>query len=406
MLGATLIGFFVGGKSLGMVASTAYSSIDVFTFLAVPGFIYAGDLMLHGRIAEVILNEVNKLGGKIKSILGSFAVILSMLFGTILGSSTATVGLVGGMLIPKMTVHGYKKEESAALISAAGILGILIPPSIPGIMYATTAGQSIIDVWLSTITSALLLGPLFILVNVLRCRNKLIVHETDTAFIQSNQSKKFNIKSIPALLAPIIIFAGIFGGVFTPTEAAAVIVFYSLLVGYFVYKGLNRKNLFDITLTGAKNTAAIIILISFASVAGRLFTITSLPKILVNVIAGLNMSKITILLLINGILIIVGMFMETNTSILILTPLLLPMAEYYHLSPLHFGAMMLLNLQLGMLTPPFAANIFVACKVANVPFNKIISPLIWYWIVIIPVLFVVTFVPQFSTIIIQLTRGH
>lgn len=404
MLAAAIVCIIVSGKSLGIVASTAYSSIDVFAFLAIPGFIFAGDLMLHGRIAEIILDEVNKITGGVRSIIGDVAVILSMLFGTILGSATATVGLVGGMLCPKMESLGYRREESGALVAASGILGILVPPSIPGIMYAISSGQSIIEVWLSTVMPALLLGPLFIIVNTIRCRTKLVDTKEYQRYLESAKtaSKRFSPRSIPAILTPFVIFVGIFGGVFTPTEASAVIVLYSMLIGWFFYKGLNKNNIFAITFQGAKNSASIVILIAFASVAGRFFTLIGLPNQLVNLIAEADISKTTMLILINLILIVMGMFMETNTSILILTPLLLPIINFYEINPIHFGAVLLLNLQMGMLTPPFAGNLFVACKVAKVSFNKIVPPILSYIAVIIPVLILTTFVPEFSLLLVNL----
>jgi len=303
-----------------------------------------------------------------------------------------------------MPQDGELRLESGALVAAAGILGLLIPPSIPGIMYAISAGQSIIEVWLSTIMPALVLGPLFIIVNIIRCRTKLLLTEEYTRFKEDSKtsSKRFSPRSIPALLTPFVIFAGIFGGVFTPTEASAVIVLYSLLIGWFFYKGLNKNNIIDITFQGVKNNAAIVILIAFASVAGRLFTIIGLPDQLVNLMADMEISKTAMLIIINLLLIVVGMFMETNTAILILTPLLLPIVQFYGMSPIHFGAMLLLNLQMGMLTPPFAANIFVACKVAKVSFNKIVPPIISYLLMIIPVLIITTFVPEFSLFIVNL----
>lgn len=407
MLGGALVGLIMVGKSLNMAASTAYSSVDVFTYLAIPGFIFAGDLMLHGKIAETILNEVNRFGKRFRSILGAFAVLLSMLFGTLLGSSTATVGLVGGMLIPKMSDFGYRREESGALIAASGILGILIPPSIQGITYAMATGQSILDVWISTIPIAFIVGPLFIIINAIRCRTRLVQTSPQNSDISNQQTipnvrKPFSLKSIPALIAPLIIFVGVFGGAFTPTEASAVIVAYSLLIGIFVYKGLNRNNLNALVFKAAKSSAAIIILIAFASVAGRMFTLTRLPAVLVEVIRGTNMSRTTFLIVLNLLLLVIGMFMETNTAILILAPLLIPIAGFYDINLIHLGAIMLFNLQIGMLTPPFAANVFVAVKTADVPFNKILGPLVPYVLACIPVLILVTFVPGLSLLLVNL----
>ena len=410
MLGAAMVSILLIGQSTNIISSTAYSSIDVFAYLAIPGFVYAGNLMLHGKIAESILDEITKLVRGSRQALGDFAVILSMLFGTIMGSATATVALVGGMLFPRMEKVGYRREESAALVASAGILGVMIPPSIQGIMYAIAAGESIIHVWCATIVPALILGPLWMVTNHVRCRTRLKkLDELSSeeaqklrAIMDGQRSRRFNPRSIPALLAPVILFAGIFGGVFTPTEAGAILVAYSLLVGAFFYRGLTSKNLFSVTLSSAKTSAAIVILIAFSAVAGRMFTMVNLPTYLVELIMGAHIGKVAFLIIMNLILLIVGMFMVTNTAILVLVPLVLPLAKSYNIDPIHFGAMMLMNLQIGMLTPPFAANLFVACKVAKCDFNKILRPVGCYILVAIPVLILVTFVPQISLCLVDL----
>lgn len=409
MLGASIASILLMGQSTNIIAATAYSSIDVFAYLAIPGFVFAGNLMLHGRIAESILDEVTKLVRGSRKAVGDFAVLLSMLFGTIMGSATATVALVGGMLFPRMEKMGYRREESAALIASAGILGVMIPPSIQGIMYAIAAGESIIHVWCSTIIPALILGPLWMITNHIRCRTRLkkldelseVEAQKLMAIMDGQGSRRFNPSSVPALLAPVILFAGIFGGVFTPTEAGAVVVAYSLLVGMLFYKGLNRDNLFDVILSSAKTSAAIVILIAFSAVAGRMFTMVNLPTYLVNLIMGANIGKVGFLLIINLILLVVGMFMETNTAILILVPLVLPIAKSYGIDSIHFGSMMLMNLQIGMLSPPFAANLFVACKVAKCDFNKILRPISVYILVAMPVLLLITFMPEVSLFLVN-----
>lgn len=395
ILGGAFAGFLASGRSLGIVAPSAFSAIDVFAFLAVPGFIYAGALMLHGRIAESILDLFQGLANRLQGALGAITVVVSMLFGTISGSSVATVSMVGGMMIPEMEKRGYRRERAAALVAATGVLGVLIPPSIPGIMYAIAAGQSIAAVWLTTVMPAILLGGLWAVIAVVQGRGRhALAASVEAAATVPARGKLW--RSIPALFAPVIIFGGIYGGVFTPTEGGAVVVVYCLIIGFLFYRGLRLGTIFGITAQAARMSAAILLLIAAAAVAGRLFTLTGLPRELTATIVGMNLDPLMFLLVLNLILIGIGMFMETNTAILILTPILLPIAQGLGIDPLHFGAIVLLNLELGMITPPMAGNLFVACKVAGVPFNAMLRPLLPYYLAAIPVLAITTYWPDFT----------
>lgn len=401
ILGGAFVGFMASGRSLGIVAPSAFSAIDVFAFLAVPGFIYAGALMLHGRIAESILDLFQGLANRLQGALGAITVVVSMLFGTISGSSVATVSMVGGMMIPELEKRGYRRERAAALVAATGVLGVLIPPSIPGIMYAIAAGQSIAAVWLTTVMPAFLLGSLWAIIAILQGRGKNALPSGLEAAVAAPERGKLW-RSVPALFAPVIIFGGIYGGVFTPTEGGAVVVVYCLIIGFLFYRGLRPGTIFGITAQAARMSAAILLLIVAAAVAGRLFTLTGLPRDLTASIVGMNLDPLMFLLVLNLILLGIGMFMETNTAILILTPILLPIAQGLGVDPLHFGAIMLLNLELGMITPPMAGNLFVACKVAGVPFNAMLRPLMPYYLAAIPVLAITTYWPGFSLALARL----
>lgn len=396
ILGAALACFLMTGRSLGIVAPTAFSALDVFAFLAVPAFIFAGALMLHGRIVNSILTLFAVVTRGAKGALSGFAIVISMVFGTLSGSSAATVSMVGGMLIPEMVKQGYDRAKTTGLIGASGVLGILIPPSIPGIMFAISSNQSVAAVWLVTVTPALLLGAIWIVVAMVT--NRPVPGREPQADVTEPvvRGEKAVIRSLPALAAPLIIFVGIYGGIFTPTEAGAVVVLYSLLVGAFFYKGLNLRNIGPIVLEAAKISAAILILLAMATISARLFTLTGLPRALTGAVAGLDLGVIGFLIVLNVLLIAIGMFMETNMSIIVLTPILLPIAVSYGVDPLHFGAIMLLNLELGMITPPFAGNLFIACRISGLPFNKVLKPLIPYWLTAIPVLAITTFWPDFT----------
>lgn len=402
LLSAAIVCMLVAGRSLGSVAPTAFGAIDVFAFIAVPAYIYAGNIMLHGKVAASLLSLADVVAARIKGAHGAIAVILSMLFGTVSGSSVATVSMVGGMMIPEMNRLGYSSPQTTALMAATGVLGVLLPPSVPGIMYAISAGQSISAVWLVTCMPAFLLAFLWIAVALRMRLDPAKTSTLDAVLPLVGLRHNKTLRSLPALVAPLIIFGGIYGGFFTPTEAAAVLVAYALLIGWLFYRGINGKNFLYITLESAKASAAIMILLSLASIGARLFTFLGLPAQIGLVFEAADLSPWQFLLLLNICLILVGMFMETNTSIIVLTPLLLPIAQNMGVDPLHFGAIMLLNLELGMITPPFAANIFVACKVANLPYNKVLMPLIPYWLTGLFVLAITTAFPEFSRFALNL----
>ncbi|MHB1420895.1 MAG: TRAP transporter large permease [Bacillota bacterium] len=389
------------GFQATMAAPVAFASLDTFPFLAIPFFIFAGDLMRQGGISRSLLDFTHSLVGRMRGSLGATAVIASMLFGTVTGSSLATVSTIGSIMIPEMEKAGYKRNYATALVSASGFLGILIPPSVPGIMYAISAGQPIDAVWLATVLPGIAVGILFILVNYFAYGRKEKLPEKSLSFGQYMENVgRHTSKAIPAIIMPLIIFYGVYGGVFTPTEAGVVAVVYGavvlLVVSMIRRKGGQLKLLGGVLREGALTNSAICITIPFAMLAGRMVTLMGIPAKLSGFITDYTSSPVIFLLGVNILFLILGTFLETNTAILIMSPILVPVAINFGINPIQFGAVMLLNLELGMITPPVAANLFVGCRIGNVTIDQVLRPLMPFFLVVLPVLAVTTYVPAFS----------
>ena len=403
-ISAILIYMYAGGTSAA-ISMGAFRALNVFTFLAIPAFIFAGDLMAASGISAAIMRFANSIIGRLRGAVGAVTIVTCMLFGAITGSSLATITGIGGMMLPEMMKAGYSREYSTGLISACGFLGILIPPSIPGILYAMMAGENLMKVWLCTVTPGVMLGIAYIIINYfVYGRKEEKARVTQGAFKAGPYFKNIGVqtwKSMSALLMPVIIFYGIYGGIFTPTEAGAVAVAYGLLVGWVINPLFLKKkpevNLVKILSEGAISSASIAMLMTFATIAGIMITQTRIPAILTEAMFSVTHSKVVFLLILNLLLIIVGMFMETNSSILLLGPILIPIATSFGVDSIHFAGIMLLNLEIGMITPPFAANLFVGCRVGNVTIDKVLPSMIPFFVACLIVLLLTTYIPGLVT---------
>lgn len=382
-----------------LLASVPFYSLDSFPLMAIPFFIFAGDLMREGGISERLVAFIDAIIGRIRGSLGAVTVLACMLFGTISGSSAATVSAIGSIMLPEMEKGGYDRRYATALIAASGFLGILIPPSIPGVIYAISSGVSIAAIFAATVFPGILLCFSYILVNYLifgRKQPKRADPFSMKAMLRNTVSTGNRAKW--ALLMPIIILGGIYGGIFTPTEAASVAVVYGLIVSFFFYKGINLRDFIPILRESALTSIVILILIAFAgSLSGRVFTILKAPEYAAAFMMQLTKSQVGFLICFNIFVLILGCLFETNTLVIILTPIFVPIAQSYGLDPIHFGAVLLLNIEIGLITPPFAGNLFVACRMANLSLDQIVRPLIPFLFVCFPTLAVTTYVPWFST---------
>ena len=364
---AGVITMIYSGISIVTIPGALFKNLNSFAFLAIPAFILSGDIMTVGGITSAIVNWVGSIVGRFKGNVAATTVIASSLFGTISGSSVATVSAIGTMMLPEMQRAGYSKEYSTSLIAASGFIGILIPPSIPGVVFALCTGLPVHEVWLATLVPGILVATAYIIYN--RIFMAKYEYYDDSPF----NAKKFfgaiaatSPKGLVALVMPLIIFVGVYGGIMTPTEAGAVAVLYGLIAGWILYplffKEKSVGNLWEISKKSLVTTASICLLIAFSGIPSTLFTYGQVTKALTDALLSITSSGAVFLIAVNILLLFVGMFMETNTTILLFAPILVPAAVAYGIDPIHFSAIMLLNLEMGMITPPMASNIFVACK--------------------------------------------
>lgn len=405
-----LAGYAAGGLSFDVWPAALFAGLDQFPLLAIPAFFLAGDLMASGGISEAIVNFINAIVGRLRGALGCVLVITCALFGAITGSSVATVSAVGNILKDPMLKAGYDKKYFTALISAAGFLGTLIPPSVPGIMYALVANQKVTDVWMSSVGPGILLTILYCVVNYFICGRKM-PKITEPFEIKSYGKGigKATPKALVAFIMPAIIFGGVYGGAFTATEAGAVAVVYGILAGWVIYplffKMKPDDSLAQTVRKSAMSSLTIALLICTATIVGRMVALGGVTKTITAFMMNITDSKVVFLLICNLLLILVGMFLETNTGILLFCPILCPIAQAYGIDLVHFGAMLLLNLEIGLITPPFAANLFVACKMTKLSIDEILKDLIPFFLVCVPVLLITTFWEPFSLFIPNLLNG-
>ena len=340
-----IVTMVMAGGAIEAIPQSMFRALNVFTFLAIPAFIFAGDLMTAAGISAAIMRFAKSFIARVRGAEGAVTVITCALFGAITGSSMATITGIGGMMLPELEKAGYDKKYATALVSTCGFLGILIPPSIPGILYAMMAGENVMKVWLCTVGPGILLCGLYIVINYFRVG----IHEEKTKEPFRPGEYVLNIArktgaSLDALLMPFIIFYGIYGGIFTPTEAGAVAVVYGLLIGWVVkpafFKARGKaykptKKFGPMVIDSAVTSSTIAMLSVFAIVAGTMITYTRIPDMLTEAMFMITSSKVVFLLLINIMLIIVGMFMETNSSILLFGPILIPVAISYEIGRAH-----------------------------------------------------------------------
>lgn len=375
------------------------TSLDSYTLLAIPLFIFAGNIMAKGGISERLFNIFIVLVGKRTGGVPAAAILTCLFFGAISGSSPATVAAVGAMAIPILVKLGYDKGFSTALVATAGGLGVIIPPSIPFIILGTSAGISVGDLFIAGIFPGILIALCLIGYSYFYCRNKgedkeqiKLVYDDIT---RDGIWKVFT-RGFFALLTPVIILGGIYTGIVTPTEAAVVAVIYSFIVSVFIYKTINFKNIIPITIESAKTTVPVLLVVSVATVFGRILTLVQLPQTVSSSMLSLTDNPVIIMLMILVILLIVGMFMETLAAILILIPIFLPVIMEIGYDPIHFGVIMVIGLAIGFVTPPVGMNLFVASSLTNLSIIHIGKKAIPFIFAFIIALLLITFIPQIS----------
>ncbi|MEC9483045.1 MAG: TRAP transporter large permease [Halomonas sp.] len=394
----TLVLSFAYNVDISSLMTTGFWSINSIILLALPLFIMTGYLMQSGGIAARLINFAEAIVGKSRSGMGTTMVVSCGVFGAISGTASAAVASIGTIMIGPMEKHGYSRPYSTALIGISSLLGLLIPPSITMILYAVVTRQSVAAVFLATIGPGILLMIFLCVINAIKTRKN-----EDYKPEQIALSKRFRDigttgwKAFPALMLPIIILGGIYGGIFTPTEAAAVAVVYAIPVGLFVYRDLDFKSLVRCFIQAATTTGVIMIILLFSFVASRIFTFERVPQELTSLLLDLVENKLLILLMVNIFLILMGMIMDDVSVVAILSPLLLPVMESIGVHPVHLAAIIGTSVVIGCNSPPMAPILFMSCRIGNVGMSQVIRPAFSFmFLAALPVMLVTTYWPDLS----------
>ena len=384
-----------------VVAQRMFTSVDSFPLLAIPLFMVAGSLMEGGGISRRLINFCNSLLGSFTGGLAMVAILTCMLFAAISGSGPATVAAIGGIMIPEMVKAGYSKPFAAALMSVAGAIGVIIPPSLPMVNYGIAGSVSISTLFAAGFGPGILVGVALIIVAYFSAKKNGYGLAAKTRFSWRNVAVSFK-EAFFALLMPFIVLGGIYGGVFTPTEAAAVAAIYGFVAGTFIYKELKLKDLPTLLMNAGKSTAMVMVIVAAASSFGWILTSARIPDAIAAFLISLSESKYVILLLINLFLLIVGCLMDVTASIIILTPIFMPIVNQFGINPVHFGIIMTVNLAIGMSTPPLGVNLFVSCGIAKISIEENAKAMIKFLIANLVALLLIVFFEPISLIIPQL----
>ncbi|MAA96729.1 MAG: C4-dicarboxylate ABC transporter permease [Stappia sp.] len=390
---------FFSTVPLLLAVQRIFASLDSFPLLAVPLFILSGNLMASAGISERLVELAKSIVGGIQGGLACTCVVTCMIFASVSGSSVATTFAIGVILIPAMVRHGYPVGTAAAIQASSAELGVLIPPSIPLILYGVATETSIGQLFLAGIGPGILVASALFLYLLILCRVK------GYGKMDGDERKPFFealVHSAWALVMPLVVLGGIYGGVFTPTEASSIAVVYALVVGVFVYRTLTLEKIYAALRTSAVSSTVIMIIIAGAGLFSFLVTRSGLPSIIAEWVRDVFTDKYSFLIAVNVFLFFVGMFIETSAAILVLAPLLAPIAISYGVDPVHFGLVIVVNLALGMFTPPVGVNLFAACAVARIPIQRIIPALVPMVLVVMACVLLVTYVPVVSLGLVEL----
>jgi C4-dicarboxylate transporter DctM subunit len=400
-----IVSVLPGAFDASFTASATYvirsmvGGLDSFPLLAVPMFVLSGIIMAKGGISRKLFDVFAYFLGKMTAGMPCAVIVTCLFYGAISGSAPATVAAVGSMTIPILTELGYDKKFSTAVVAVAGGLGVIIPPSIPFIMYGMASGASVSDLFLAGIIPGIMIGALLMIYSIYHCKKYGEDKEKINKVVGELHDKGlFNVlkESFFALLSPVIILGCIYTGVASPTEAAVISVFYALIVSLFVYRSIKVKDIWAIMVEAIRTFAPILFILATSVAFSRVLTLMQVPQNVSAWILAHFTNPILLLLVVNVFLLLVGMVMDTTPAILILTPILLPIVTEIGMDPVHFGIVMVVNLAIGFVTPPIGVNLFVASSLTDIPVVEIAKkamPMIVYFLI---ALLLITFIPQIS----------
>ncbi|MBY7144475.1 TRAP transporter large permease [Virgibacillus sp. NKC19-3] len=400
-LSSSLALLVAGDVPLQVLAQRAFVSLDSVPLMAIPLFMLAGVIMEYGGISQRLINLANAITGHVSGGLAIVTVVTTMFFAAISGSSVAATAALGSILIPAMLSRGYHKEFAGGVQAVSGTLGIIIPPSIPLILYGVAAGTSIGDLFIAGMVPGIIIGLGLIITVIILAKKRDYLKEPKKTRKEVWQAF---IEAIPALIMPIIILGGIYSGIFTATEAASVAVVYAFIVAIVFYKAINLTNISKVLTQATVTTSTIMFILATAGLFSWILTIENIPQQVAEAITSISDNSLVFLVFVVVLLLIIGMFMETNAAIIILAPILAPVALEVGVDPVHFGIVMIVTLAIGMVTPPLGLNLFVVGNIANTRLDKLAISLIPFYIAILITLALIVFVPSISTGLVNLLQ--
>ena len=387
---SAMMAIIASSTSLTLISliQSLVTSCDSFPILAIPMFILAGDLMSAGGVSSRILNVCNVFFGRVTGGLAIVTVLVCMFFAAVSGSGPAT----GTMVIPTMLRQGYSKQFVLALVATAGSIGVIIPPSIPMVIFGVATGTSVTQLFMGGFIPGIMIGLTLIAYCYYHCKKRNIGGNGEKPTKKQALHAIYDAKW--ALINPIIILGGIYAGIFTPTEAASVAAIYAFVCGFFFHRELSIIKFLKAVATSCSTTATTMVILGCASAFTKIIMVEQIPALITNGFLSLTSNGVVLLILINILLLIVGCFMDTTPAILVLAPILMPIAKTIGLDPVHFGLIMVVNLAIGFTTPPLGINLFVASRISNSPMEVILKGIVPFLIIMIINLLIISFIPQ------------
>lgn len=400
---------YTTGNDISFLIPHGFKTASGFALIAMPLFIFAGLLMAEGGISERLLNFVNSFVGRIKGGLGAVTVLTCALFGAISGSSSAAIAAVGQIMIPRMVQEGYPPGHATALVACSSVLALLIPPSIPMIVFSIAGGISVGAAFLSTIIPGIMLAIIYCVLNVWFLRKDTNIKvDPPLPFKQAAKGVvKSGYNAWFALLMPVIILGAIYSGIATPTEAAAIAVIYSIPVGLFIYKGMSIKSLGSVTVRAVTMTGSIMAVLFFLFIMSRAMILEQVPRDLADALLQISENKYVLLLLINLLLLVIGMIIDDISGSVLAAIIFLPVINALGIDPVHFAAVVGVNLGLGNISPPCAPMLYMAGGVSKLSLDRYITPTMKFiFLGHLPMVFIVTFIPEISLYLPKLLMGY